>query len=640
MSKSVNKKVSHCKICFSVYDFDTRRSRVLPCGHTFCSSCIHDIIRSKSGYLTCPNCRSEHTLTSASELKPNYTVEEMYSVDNSPVVDSTSMASGGFTPKLNAGVCGEHGQYLLFHCDTCEVWICQACTVIDHPRDECAVVSIKKAIENLMTKARNEVNCQIDKCNKAVSQLSHYNQELEEQIQAHKNLLRNKERVIGKYGDLEEALQMEQLTASKRREEGCAMMQDLRTLKDRIAKAATLQEMNNCNTDASQFEGAASNWIKDFENSFPDQPLLSKAKKMNMMTSTALELMNWEFVTCLTDTQLQEIAQSTKKMLLCAYVKTSEVYASLRSKDKQRYVPLISKDNSFIFGNIQDHLPPSRAVLMSLEDLLAQTVPVYGVVEMKSCRFATTISSVGEGYWLDPVSPSQIAVTACKIPLLETLVKEGLVYAVMDENGHQGSAQLSHRDGQPANQFYLHAITNRPPPSNAFKIAYRHLRKIVGTSPICTFLDLAWGDEGQGQVCMQVDVTIGRGQQFLMLCTGERGSSYTNTNLLSVANKGQPGEFIIGGDYETNNGSGGAALLSGLIAVGGKSRQLTAGLVSGHSHSDKSSQFLIYTRDLPDSYDYLSFGQVKTGLDVLLSVAQLSDPRNVIVKDCGVIVTL
>nr|XP_053651679.1 uncharacterized protein LOC128701782 [Cherax quadricarinatus] len=619
MSKSVNKKVSHCKICFSVYDFDTRRSRVLPCGHTFCSSCIHDIIRSKSGCLTCPNCRSEHTLTSASELKPNYTVEEMYSVDNSPVMDSTSMASGGFTPKLNAGVCGEHGQYLLFHCDTCEVWICQACTVIDHPRDECAVVSIKKAIENLMTKARNEVNCQIDKCNKAVSQLSHYNQELEEQIQAHKNLLRNKERVIGKYGDLEEALQMEQLTVSKRREEGCAVMQDLRTLKDRIAKAATLQEMNNCNTDASQFEGAASNWIKDFENSFPDQPLLSKAKKMNMMTSTALELMNWEFVTCLTDTQLQEIAQSTKKMLLCAYVKTSEVYAALRSKDKQRYVPLISKDNSFIFGNIQDHLPPSRAVLMSLEDLLAQTVPLYGVVEMKSCRFATKISSVGEGYWLDPVSPSQIAVTACKIPV-SFRGTEG-IFCSLD--------QIILNSSSIYNDFPLFYL-----------FQYRHLRKIVGTSPICTFLDLAWGDEGQGQVCMQVDVTIGRGQQFLMLCTGERGSSYTNTNLLSVANKGQPGEFIIGGDYETNNGSGGAALLSGLIAVGGKSRQLTAGLVSGHSHSDKSSQFLIYTRDLPDSYDYLSFGQVKTGLDVLLSVAQLSDPRNVIVKDCGVIVTL
>ncbi|XP_069168382.1 uncharacterized protein [Procambarus clarkii] len=43
--------------------------------------------------------------------------------------------------------------------------------------------------------------------------------------------------------------------------------------------------------------------------------------------------------------------------------------------------------------------------------------------------------------------------------------------------------------------------------------------------------------------------------------TGQRGHTYRNTKLLWVWNKGQPEEWVKGGDYESNDGKGGAPLL-------------------------------------------------------------------------------
>nr|XP_045623097.1 uncharacterized protein LOC123773400 isoform X2 [Procambarus clarkii]XP_045623098.1 uncharacterized protein LOC123773400 isoform X2 [Procambarus clarkii]XP_045623099.1 uncharacterized protein LOC123773400 isoform X2 [Procambarus clarkii] len=650
----------NCKVCFSDFDDQDHRARVLACGHTFCASCITDMIKNKNGTVACPNCRSEHTLTTATDLNVNYLIDEMFSEGQTdsapaqahgqdlvqapvPVQAPDCHVDKPGCPKLSAGVCDDHGQYLLFKCGTCDVWICQACTVVEHPREKCSVLSIKKAIEDMKTNATNNINSQIAKCEAALAKLNSYDSELEEQVQSHHNYLISQEAVMSHCRETMSALETEQHRACKEREECYGAKQDLEALVGRIDDTFTLQEVNDCLQDTRQVEQTIDNWTKHFEDNFPNETLVSKSKKVEMMSGVVQQLVSWDATTRLQEQDLRQVVQAIKRTLLQALVKTREVYAVVE-REHQMYLPLTYHDNTFIFGPVQHHLHSPQAHLMSLQELLSESGAVYAVVEEGArCSLAAQVTPTGAGYTLHPLLHSQVPPHSTKIPLLETLVGAGLVVGVEEESGRGGVASLSCLHTQPPHLLCLHVLRYHPPPpppADSFKISYRHLHQMIGESTVEVFLELAWGGKTRGRVYMKVDVTSGRGQQFLMLCTGEGGFSYVNTKLLSVGNKGHPGEFLLGGDYENNDGSGGAALLAGIPSAPGLARPLTAGLLSGHNHSDKSSQFLIYTKDLPGCKDYLSFGKVREGLDVLVSAAALSDPREATVEDCGVIVSL
>ncbi|XP_068211132.1 tripartite motif-containing protein 59-like [Palaemon carinicauda] len=60
--------IVECDICCNVFS-DDNYPRILPCSHTFCSSCINRIIATHSK--TCPACRKKFTATSAGDLTIN-----------------------------------------------------------------------------------------------------------------------------------------------------------------------------------------------------------------------------------------------------------------------------------------------------------------------------------------------------------------------------------------------------------------------------------------------------------------------------------------------------------------------------------------------------------------------------------------
>ena len=165
--------------------------------------------------------------------------------------------------------------------------------------------------------------------------------------------------------------------------------------------------------------------------------------------------------------------------------------------------------------------------------------------------------------------------------------------------------------------------------------------QVVPPSPPCTvFLDLSWPGSGPRRVQVRLprDITLAR--QFLLLCTGQRGASYApNTRLYEVVNKGQPREFVRGGDYD---GRGGAALLPGLDN-GGCWASGQAGAVcwpkkSIDNPAQRGAQFAITTRDREAGMRYNSvFGEVVQGLDVFVAAAQHHPINDVTVVDCGVV---
>lgn len=157
------------------------------------------------------------------------------------------------------------------------------------------------------------------------------------------------------------------------------------------------------------------------------------------------------------------------------------------------------------------------------------------------------------------------------------------------------------------------------------------------------FLEMSWAGHVHGHAGIKLTNTAARSRHFFYLCSGELGPSYANTCLLEVEKRGCPGEQIWGGDYQANDGSGGAAL-QGFTMGEMAAQSVTAGLVAsfcyGGDDHRKPSHFVVYNNDCPVAYEECPVGIVEHGLDLFRSAAKLTDIRNAIVTDCGILLPL
>ena len=155
------------------------------------------------------------------------------------------------------------------------------------------------------------------------------------------------------------------------------------------------------------------------------------------------------------------------------------------------------------------------------------------------------------------------------------------------------------------------------------------------------FFDVSWDAIHRGKVYIRLLGDAGRTLQFLYLCTGEKGPSYASTRFLEVIRKGEQGEQIWGGDYENDDGSGGAAL-PGMTRGDENYRNVRAGLVGGFYYpgygcDHNPAQFGVYTRDMVGFSEMSSIGEILSGLEWMLSVRDLDDVCSACVSDCGLV---
>lgn len=157
------------------------------------------------------------------------------------------------------------------------------------------------------------------------------------------------------------------------------------------------------------------------------------------------------------------------------------------------------------------------------------------------------------------------------------------------------------------------------------------------------FFDVTIQGTYRGRVYLVLLDNEGRTRQFKALWTGSLGPSYLRTCFLEVARKGASGEQIWGGDYEQNDGTGGAAL-PGMDRGTKNNQEVVAGLVggfyfSGYGQDRNPSHFGIYTRDMPGYVEMSSMGRVIEGMDVLTSIVRLENTRDAFISDCGLLLS-
>ncbi|XP_045619257.2 E3 ubiquitin-protein ligase TRIM69 isoform X1 [Procambarus clarkii] len=233
--------------------------------------------------------------------------------------------------------------------------------------------------------------------------------------------------------------------------------------------------------------------------------------------------------------------------------------------------------------------------------------------------------------------PIKSLVEAGRVLAVKRLVEAGQVLAVHEDQDGCCSARITLQDGQ----LYLHPLLRQPTPAHAHTLQESEVVGVLDPSCTLAFLDLGWAGSTRGRVTIRLTPDTPLARQFVLLCTGQRGHTFRNTKLLWVMDKGEPGEWVVGGDYESNDGEGGAPLLpnlQGQYRGSGRAGAVSSWWAPG---SPTSAQFTIITRDHQDGPQWLwVFGDVVSGLDVVRAAVNHSDITEVTVVDCGVVLPL
>lgn len=210
------------------------------------------------------------------------------------------------------------------------------------------------------------------------------------------------------------------------------------------------------------------------------------------------------------------------------------------------------------------------------------------------------------------------------------------VYFVEEVKGGSRFAALTLHMGR----LHLHSLTDTPPPSDAIVLPYSRVQELIDVSGALPFLKLAWSSDQKGYVYVRLGEYSRRAHNFLLLCTGEQGPTYAGSHLIQVHWIGRCGEYIECGDYEKKDGTGGAPLLEGLEYDGKLKQLIVCGTVAAKNRgTTNASMFKIYTRDSPGYLDKGVFGCIETGMDVLRKALCEKNINDVMVLDCGVVIS-
>ncbi|KAK3893828.1 hypothetical protein Pcinc_002364 [Petrolisthes cinctipes] len=194
---------------------------------------------------------------------------------------------------------------------------------------------------------------------------------------------------------------------------------------------------------------------------------------------------------------------------------------------------------------------------------------------------------------------------------------------VMADNRENQNDRIYFKVTREDEGYYFHCLQNQNLPPDAFTMPMSEMVKRLNPNYTDIFLDMAWSG-GSVRVDIMVNTNTTEGRQFVDLCTGQRGSSFLNTQLTRVWNKGKAGECVVGGNYD-----------SGVNRMLSSDGYCDEGTVMFMSHTDKSGEFIISTNGQCQKFG-IDVGSVSDGLVMLKEAAQLSDITQVTVEECGV----
>ncbi|KAG0714923.1 E3 ubiquitin-protein ligase TRIM56 [Chionoecetes opilio] len=102
-----------CPVCLTAFNDKAQRPCTLPCGHTFCMSCVNGL--KEQGQITCPNCRVEHPVPVTGQFTVSYAFENLLmmmrgaSLASPPPSAEKDAAESPHSPGTRPGRKGQQG---------------------------------------------------------------------------------------------------------------------------------------------------------------------------------------------------------------------------------------------------------------------------------------------------------------------------------------------------------------------------------------------------------------------------------------------------------------------------------------------------------------------------------------------------
>ncbi|KAK3863767.1 hypothetical protein Pcinc_030489 [Petrolisthes cinctipes] len=270
-----------CEVCFIQFDEKIHKPRVLPCGHTLCDTCTHDILNRTQ--IVCPFCRVNHQLTSPEDLPINFILLNLatslpLNSNNTSrrVISPRSQPVTVREPSIHDGLCEMHGSYKIFQCITCSVWVCRDCTAVNHSPSTCTLMAAQDALDNMKeTKQIQTSNLKLN-CTKHLTLLNSYHVKLEHQRhQQQSNLLKLQE-INRAPESCIKALKEEQQRVNKRLYEGQRILTEMDT---------SLRQLMGFNTTNTLTQGCQ--YIQKMVDEL--ETWLLTSKQMLLDSSTAIQ---------------------------------------------------------------------------------------------------------------------------------------------------------------------------------------------------------------------------------------------------------------------------------------------------------------------------------------------------------------
>ncbi|XP_069180689.1 tripartite motif-containing protein 59-like [Procambarus clarkii] len=442
---------------------------------------------------------------------------------------------------------------------------------------------ISKKLRSLVEEQKSSINSLITSCEEVLSQMGEYRGQLGDWKTQHLQLQDRLYALVEQNKSAMKLLELEDTSVVDMTTQGEEGKTQLQAMLGSLDTVNTAQEVDTTIDTADECSMKVEDWLQKCQELFPDVNTVHTSVKVQETIREALEM---------TTTETGATADP---------VHLGDSDSSIMTKVQE------------ITGEI-----PQKEI--TVEDLRRMSEPVESLVE--AGRVVAVKSLVEAG----------------RVVAVKSLVEAGRVVAVQEDQDGRRSARITLQDGQ----LYLHPLLRQPTPAHAHTIQESDVVGVLDPSCTLAFLDLGWAGSTRGRVTIRLTPDTPLARQFVLLCTGQRGHTYRNTKLLMVVDKGRPGERVVGGDYESNDGEGGAPLLPDLQGQYQQSRQ--AGAVGSRwwpPGDPTSAQFIITTRDrqADQQWPYV-FGDVVSGLDVVRAAVNHSDITEVTVVDCGVVLPL
>ncbi|XP_063854472.1 uncharacterized protein LOC135096690 isoform X2 [Scylla paramamosain] len=567
--------VEECPVCLTTFDDTLRRPHNLPCGHTVCSPCIDGL--KQQGAVTCPTCRASHAVPEAGQFPIAYAVEGLV----------RRLRGAGL-----ASLPAEPGK--------------QTAPPVTRPAPK-ATTGLSKRAQSLLQEQEANVLAAIRSCQEEQSQLAEYLTTLGGWSSRQQRLQDELQTLVDQSKSAREAVHREESRVEGRQEEVRQKEQQLHAALQSLRTAATRQEAYEVIEDTDLLVEEDSQRTGECLGVFPDVHAVT-------------------FVT--------RVAEASRAALQAATAAAAATQAALEAAGT---ATAASGDSS-----LPAAWPEASSIADRLQALLAPPLTAAHHTHRPASRLLRQFSKsrllFSSGCMIPAKSSRELPRAKDLHSLTQRvrgLVEAGLVFAVHDVEGQTRQARISLEDGS----LYLHSLQAQALPNFT---ATLQMGEVVPAAPPCeVFLDLVWSGSAARRVVVSLPQDTPLGRQFMLLCSGQRGACYANTRLFKVIYEGQPGESVVGGDYQTGDGRGGAALLPHLDQ-GEYWQSGKAGTVLWRWRGDpaRGAQFIIITRDIQRDRVWPGvFGQVVRGLEVVQEAARHRPITEVIVVQCGVVLS-